>query len=103
MLPQDRFFLSHSEHAGAKGPLYYDVAQFYIRLRNDHNARDVGQKYLREFRDLLPPSDKQNFWDELKPVLIQRYIGDLWGAAKNPKKLDELAPLGQEILKGTII
>ena len=91
------------EHAGPKGPLYYDVAQFYIRLRNDHDAKDIAQKYLMELKNLLPPSDKQNFWEELKPVLIQRYIGDLWGAAKKPKKLDKLASLGKEILEDRII
>jgi hypothetical protein len=91
------------ELAGFKGPLYYDVAQFYIRLRNDHDAKDIAQKYLMEFKNLLSLSDKQSFWEELKPVLIQRYIGDLWGAAKKPKKLDELAPLGKEILENRII
>lgn len=91
------------EHAGIKGPLYYDAAQFYLRLRNDQYAKETAQKYLREFRDLLPPADKRTFWTELKPVLIQRYIGDLWGAAKNPRKLDELEALGQEILDNQIV
>jgi len=91
------------EHAGLKGPLYYDVAQFYIRLRNDHNAEDTAREYLKKFKALLAISDRQNFWEELKPVLIQRYIGDLWGAAKNSKKLDELTPLGKAILKNRII
>lgn len=91
------------EHAGLRGPLYYDVAQFYIRLRHDHEVKDIAQEYLREFRNLLPPPDKQNFWEELKPVLIQRYLGDLWGAAKNPKQLKELEPLGNEILEDQVI
>lgn len=91
------------EHAGLKGPLYYDVAQFYIRLRNDHEAKNPAQEYLKELKNLLQPSEQQNFWAELKPVLIQRYIGDLWGAAKNPKRLNELELLGQEILKDGII
>ena len=100
---ENKIGIIDGEHAGYKGPLYYDVAQFYIRLRNDNDAKNIAQKYLMEFKNLLPPPDKQNFWEELKPVLIQRYIGDLWGAAKKPKKLDELAPLGKEILEDRII
>jgi hypothetical protein len=91
------------EHAGIKGPLYLDAAQFYIRLRNDFDAKGIAQKYLREFKKLLTPADKQNFWEELKPVLIQRFIGDLWWAAKKPKKLGVLMSLGQEILEDKII
>jgi len=100
---ENKIGIIDGEHAGLRGPLYYDVAQFYIRLRNGHDAKDIPQKYLMEFKGLLPPPDKKTFWEELKPVLIQRYIGDLWGAAKKPKKLDELAPLGKEILEDRII
>jgi hypothetical protein len=95
--------LIDGEHAGYRGPLYYDIAQFYIRLRNDYNAKDLAQEYLRKFSNLLLPPDKQTFWEELKPVLIQRYIGDLWGAAKNPDKLNELELLGKEILDNSIV
>lgn len=91
------------ELAGIKGPKYYDVAQFYIRLRNDHDAKELAGQYLNEFKNLLSSSDKKSFWQELKPVLIQRYLGDLWGAAKNPRKLDQLEPLGKEILVDKII
>lgn len=90
------------EHAGLKGPLYLDAAQFYIRLRNDFNVKCIAQKYLKEFKKLLTPADKQNFWEELKPVLIQRFIGDIWWVAKKPKKIDALMILGQEILKDKI-
>jgi hypothetical protein len=37
------------------------------------------------------------------PPLIQRYIGDLWGAAKNPRKLAELEQLGQEIMEDKLL
>lgn len=91
------------EHAGLQGAYHYDVAQFYIRLRNDHNALKEAKQYLHDFYDLLPPSDKDIFWQELKPPLIQRYIGDLWGASKNPQKLSELEQLGKEIIEDKIL
>lgn len=91
------------EHAGLRGAYHYDVAQFYIRLRNDHNAREEAKRYLHDFYDLLPPEDKNSFWQELKPPLIQRYIGDLWGAAKNSQKIDELEQLGKEIINDKIL
>ena len=62
----------------------------------------IAQDYLKEFSNLLPKSDKQNFWEELKLVLTQRYIGDLWGATKNPKRLKKLEPLGDEILENRL-
>jgi len=91
------------EHGGLEGAYHYDVAQFYIRLRNDHNALEEANQYLRDFYNLLSPEDQDSFWQDLKPPLIQRYIGDLWGAAKNPQRLNELDELGQEIIKDKII
>lgn len=91
------------EHAGLQGAYHYDVAQFYIRLRNDHNALKEAKQYLRYFYDLLPPEDNGIFWQELKPPLIQRYIGDLWGVARNPQKLSELEQLGKEIIEDKIL
>jgi hypothetical protein len=91
------------EHAGLWGPMYYDVAQFYIRLRNDHNAKSQSGEFLKLFQKLLSGSDRKNFWNELKPVLIQRYIGDLWGAKKDERKLDDLESLGAEILNDRIL
>lgn len=88
------------EHSGIRGPKYYDVAQFYLRLRNDHNALSQARQYLIEFEALLSKKERVVFWEELIPVLTQRYIGDLWGAKNNPDKLAELKPLGQEILNG---
>lgn len=91
------------EHAGLNGPLHFDVAQFYLRLRNDYGAKELAGKYLRAFRDLLPREEKEEFWKHLKPVLINRYIGDLWGAANNPDKLTILQGLGREILQNEIV
>jgi hypothetical protein len=99
--------LIDGEHAGAFGPLYYDVAQFYIRLRNDHNAPQLAHQYLKLYQALLPKADQALFWTELKPVLCQRYIGDLWGDSlhkrKDPKKMSLLYQLGEEILHNQIV
>ncbi|MGI5826467.1 MAG: hypothetical protein ACOX50_03575 [Patescibacteria group bacterium] len=95
--------LIDGEHAGFRGPRYYDSAQFYLRTRVDHQAKELAQEYLRLFKHLLPKSDQEIFWEELKPVLIQRYIGDLWGGAKNPDKLGSLEIIGKEILENRII
>ncbi len=92
------------EHAGYKGPIYYDVAQFYIRLRHDYkNTTGMAKQYLLEFKKLLTTNDQNNFWDELKPILIQRFLGECWWNAKNESKLNELMKFGQEILENKII
>jgi len=95
--------LIDGEHAGLAGPKYYDAAYFYIRLRNDHFAEALAGEFLLQFRQLLPKDAQSTFWEEIKPVLIQRYIGDLWGSATNPRKLSELESLGQQILLDRII
>ncbi len=92
-----------AEHFGLHAPLHYDVAQFYIRLRSDHQAKELAHQYLQLFKKLLPPSEQATFWEELKPPLVQRYIGDLWGSAKNPAKLNELEEMGREILSDNIL
>lgn len=91
------------EHARRYGPNHFDVAQYYIRLRHDHTALTEARQYLQHFYELLPTADQKTFWQELKPPLIQRYIGDLWGAAKNPRRLAQLQPLGNEILHDTVL
>jgi hypothetical protein len=91
------------EHAGFKGPLYYDPAYFYISLRTENSAITPAKEFLLAFRKLLKKSDQETFWDEFKPVLIQRYIGHLWGAAKDKEKLVALEPLGKDILRNKII
>lgn len=93
------------EHAGLQGPLYLDVAQFYIRLRNDQHTPELSRNYLLAFKKLLSFSNQGTFWEELKPILIERYIGDLWGASlkKDHDRLGELTPLGREILNNKII
>jgi hypothetical protein len=95
--------LIDGEHAGLGGAYHYDVAQFYLRLRNDHQAIEEATHYLRSFYELLPPAEKETFWQELKPPLTQRYIGDLWGAAKNSRKLEQLEQLGKEILEDRVL
>lgn len=92
------------EHAGYKGPMYYDVAQFYIRLRHDYpDTINMAKDYLLEYKKLLSDSDQNHFWDELKPILIQRFLGECWWNAKNEKKLNELMIFGEEILENKII
>lgn len=71
------------EHAGIRGPLYYDVAWFYIRLRTEYDAVHLANQYLSEFKRLLPKEEKEVFWEELKPVFAQRYIGSIWNRGKN--------------------
>jgi hypothetical protein len=91
------------EHAGYKGPLYYDVSWFYLRLRIDHGGWDLAREFLIKFKDLLLNHDQDIFWEELKPILIQRYIGTLWESKNNPKALNERGIIGKEILEDKII
>jgi hypothetical protein len=91
------------EHAGYKAAYHLDVAQFYLRLCNDHHALELAKLYLCEFYALLPKGEQDTFWEELRLPLIQRYIGDLWGAAKNPDRLAQLEVMGQEILENRIL
>lgn len=91
------------ELSGLEGPRYYDVAQFYLRTRVDHGARMLANRYLVLLNRLLPRKDKSTFWYELKPVLIQRYIGNLWGAKNHPDQLEKLEALGKEILANKIL
>ncbi len=91
------------EHAGMRGPRYLDVARFYVRLCSDNDAQGLADKYLAEYRKLVSSDDQAIFWQELKPILIQVYIGDLWGSKNNPTNLDRLEPLGKQILNDKII
>jgi len=90
------------EHAGIRGPLYYDVAYFYIRLTSENDAFDLGKQYLDEFYKLLSNEDKHTFWEQLKPVLIQRYIGNLWDN-KSRSEVEKMQKLGKDILEDKII
>lgn len=98
-----RIGLIDGELAGLKGALYYDVAFFYIRVRNDFDAPEAARQYLTSFRELLTPADQHTFWEEIKPVMITRYLGDLWGADKNEQRLDKLEPLGKDILENKVL
>jgi len=91
------------EHASVKQPLYYDIAHFYNRLRNNHKAQVLARQFLQTFKSILPAADRRMFWEELKPVLIQRYIGNLWEQIGNSQNLNELKPLGEEILQDKIV
>ncbi|PWU24106.1 hypothetical protein C5B42_00650 [Candidatus Cerribacteria bacterium 'Amazon FNV 2010 28 9'] len=99
----EKIGLIDGEHAGARGALYYDVAQMYVRLISDWNAWEVAREYLLLFQKLLSPTDQQTFWEELKPPLIQRYIGDLWGSRNNPANLDRLLPIKDMILQDKVV
>jgi hypothetical protein len=103
----DQIGVIDGEHAGAFGPLYYDVAQFYIRLRDHHQAPDLAKQYLELYRDLLPEKEQEVFWEELKPPLCQRYVGTLWGDSKHTrqkeKRMKKLYQLGEEILNDQVI
>lgn len=94
--------LIDGEHAGYRAPRHYDTAQLYIRLRHDFGAHELAAQYLRAFHALLSPPEQAIFWEELKPVLLQRYIGDLWGSAKNPTKLTEMELVGREIVSDQV-
>lgn len=87
------------EHAGYIGPLYYDVAWFYLRLRVDHSGENLARQFLIEFKKLLSRDDQEIFWEDLKPVIIQRFIGELWGSKNNLKTLEERSIIGKEILE----
>jgi len=91
------------EHAGIAGALYYDPAWFYLRLRLDHDAKELARAFLLEYKNLLNKKDRENFWDELKPVLTQRFIGEIWGAGRKSKKINEILNIGKDILGGNII
>lgn len=102
-LDNNKLGLIDGEHAALFGPRYYDVAQFFLRTYLDHNTPDQAIQFLREFKELLTPNRQSTFWPQLKPVLIQRFLGDMWGAKSNPTKLDQLEILGQKILSDQII
>jgi thiamine kinase-like enzyme len=76
-LNSDKLTLIDSEHAGEK-PRYYDVAHFYMRLRQNLGKKGLATRFLTEFVSLLPSDEKMTFWSEFKPVLAERTIGHLW-------------------------
>lgn len=95
--------LIDGEHYGYNGPKYYDPAWFYLRTRLGQNDPKSAKEFLLKFRSLLSPSNQELFWEELKPVLAQRFIGHLWGAKNNNQELDKLEIVGKEILEDKII
>ncbi len=100
----DKIGVIDGEHAGLAGPRYYDVAQFYLRLRLDYGVDKLAGRFLKEYGSFLARDEKVSFWQELKPVLIQRFMGILWGAGKDRERLKVLLDsLGAEILNDRII
>lgn len=95
--------ITDGEHAGIRAPMHYDVAQFYVRLCLDQDGQTVATHYLHRVKALLSKADAAIFWDELKPVMIQRYIGELWGSSRDEKKLSRFEPLGRDILNDKIL
>lgn len=91
------------EHAGIAGARYYDPAYFYIRACSDEQAFGKGKEFLQEFLKLLPPEKKDTFWEEIKPVLIQRLVGDLWGAQGQRELIVERLVWGKDILEDKIL
>lgn len=100
---QNTIGIIDGEHAGVEGPMYYDPAWFYIRLRIDHCGEKLSSQFLVEYKKLLNRNDQDIFWEEFKPVLIQRYIGELWGAGRNLHKRGDLKILGDDIIGNKII
>lgn len=76
-LGNDKFGLVDSEHGGFK-PKYYDVAYFYLRVRQSLSEVELARKFLLEFMKLLTMKERSTFWNELKPVLAQRLVGNYW-------------------------
>ena len=91
------------ELSGLMGPLYLDPVWFYIRMRIDHKNGSLGREFLYEFIKKLKKEDQGTFWEEFKPVLCQKYIGELWGAGKKVSRREDLKILGDEILSNKII
>ena len=100
---QGKIGIIDGEHAGLKGVMHYDTAYFYSTLRSNYNFNKEANEYLKIFQSLLPVTDRRIFWDELKPVLAQRFIGMLFSNNTNPNKLAELTPIGKEILRDKVL
>lgn len=73
----DRLGLVDSEH-GQWAPRYYDVAYFYLRVRQNLGEKDLATEFLSEFIKLLTTEEKSTFWHQFRPILAQRLIGNFW-------------------------
>ncbi len=106
-LKESKFGLVDAEHGGY-GLQYYDVAYFYIRVRQSLGEEKMANEFLREFKKLLPKKEKNAFWQNLKPILAQRLMGDYWGAsigpkAKREKELKKCERLKEDLIADKII
>ncbi|MBU0569283.1 aminoglycoside phosphotransferase family protein [Patescibacteria group bacterium] len=102
-----KFGLVDAEHGGWKAK-YYDVAYFYLRVRQSLGEKELATRFLLEFVDLLTKQEKSAFWDELRPVLAQRLIGNYWEAEKKHDVgtgvvLQKCEEFKEDLLKGVII
>ncbi len=101
-LKKGKFGLVDAEHGGC-GLQYYDVAYFYIRVRQSLGEKELAKKFLLNFMSLLPKKDKLTFWVDLKPILAERLMGDFWGAAIGPKAKKEKEIKKCEMFKKDLI
>lgn len=101
-LEDGKIGLVDAEHAGW-GPKYYDVAYFYTRVRNGLKNKQLANQFLINFKGLLPKKDQVVFWDEIKPVLAQRLIGDYWRARNNREELTRFEEYKKEIIGNKIL
>ncbi len=102
-----KFGLVDAEHGGWKAK-YYDVAYFYLRVRQSLGEKELATRFLLEFVDLLAQQEKSVFWSKLRPVLAQRLIGNFWEVEKKHDigtgtALQKCEELKEDLLKGVII
>ncbi|KPJ70886.1 hypothetical protein AMJ51_00690 [Microgenomates bacterium DG_75] len=107
VLKNGKFGLVDAEHGGC-GLRYYDAAYFYVRVRQSLGESDLAKKFLLSFRDLLTHDDKQNFLNDLRPILAQRLMGDFWGASIGPKaekerELEKCERFKKDLIENKII
>jgi len=106
-LKKGKFGLVDAEHGG-NGLRYYDVAYFYIRVRQSLGKEEWAKAFLSEFKNLLSKEEKTFFWRDVKPILAERLIGDYWGASIGPKakreeKLKKCEQFKEDLIKERII
>lgn len=106
-LKNGKFGLVDAEHGGC-GLKHYDVAYFYVRVRQSLGEKELAKNFLMEFMNLLPKKYRLTFWRDLKPILAQRLMGDFWGAEIGPKakkegELRKCEEFQKDLIKNRII
>jgi hypothetical protein len=106
LYPKDNtLILIDTEHVGEK-PEYYDVAHFYMRLRQNNNEKRLATMFLKEYISLLTPEKRKAFWMQFRPVLAERALGYLWEIRTDNLpygKKKTAYPLLKDILQNTLI